>query len=273
MSAAAMIEAAFGAVDCFRAGELGPAPFWRGHLPFAGFIVALQRPNAILELGVQNGDSLFAFANAMATYGPPGGRVIGVDAWAGDPHVGEQADWIYNRVAALAARFGEALTLKRAYFADAVDTIEDGSIDLLHLDGTHTYAQASADLSLYRRKLSPRAIVLMHDIAVFRQDFGVWRLWLEEKAKAPHFSFAHSCGLGVLGAGAQLDDRVAAFIRAGAEERAACRTLFSRLGKLALLEHTPPADLARVLPIGSIPPAADAAQDPEFASALAIGRW
>ncbi len=268
-----ILDPAFDAVDAWRPAELGPAPFWRGHLPFAGFLIALQKPQTVLELGVQNGDSLLAFANAMAAHGPTGGRVIGVDAWEGDVHVGAQADWIHDRVRALTCRFGEAVSLRRAYFADAARDIPDGSIDLLHLDGTHTADAARADLDLYLPKLSARGVVVMHDIAVFRQDFGVWKVWLDAKAGRPHFSFAHSCGHGVLGAGNALDEGVIKFLTLADAERARLRKIFSRLGLLAFLERTAPGDHARVLPIGAIAPPCEVAEDAEFSAALAAGRW
>lgn len=268
-----ILDAAFDAIDSFRPAELGTAPFWRGHLPFAGFIVALLRPQTIVELGVQNGDSLFAFANAMETFGPADGRIIGVDAWEGDDHVGAQAEWIYARVASLAARFGEAVSLRRARFDEAAAAIPDGSVDLLHIDGSHGYEAAAADLALYRPKLSARGVVLMHDIAVFRRDFGVWKVWLEACALGPHFSFSHSCGLGVLGAGPDLDAGIRAFLGSGPDERRRIRKIFSRLGRLALLDHTPPADLLRVLPIGTLAPPPETAAHPEFGIAVETARW
>lgn len=268
-----MLGAAFDAIDSYRPGELGTAPFWRGHLPFAGFIAALLRPRIVVELGVQNGDSLFAFANAIKAHGPADARVIGIDAWEGDEHVGAQADWIHARVSALAARFGETVSLHRARFDAAAPGIADGSVDLLHIDGSHGYEAAAADLALYRPKLSPRGVVLMHDIAVFRRDFGVWKVWLEASALGPHFSFAHSCGLGVLGAGANLDPDVLAFLDSGPGERRRIRKVFSRLGRLALLDHTGPADLLRVLPIGTLAPPPEALAHPEFGPAIETARW
>lgn len=267
------LDAAFDAIDAFNPAELGTAPFWRGHLPFAGFIVALQKPKVILELGVQNGDSLLAFANALKKYGPPGGKIIGVDAWEGDIHVGKQSSWIYERVRALTESHGERVSLRREYFEDAAKSIADNSVDLLHLDGTHTEEAARADLDLYLSKLSPRGLIIMHDIAVFRQDFGVWRVWLEAKANRPAFSFAHSCGLGVLGIGDTLDGGVKKFLHLEPGERARLRKVFSRLGLLAFHQHTAPGDHARVLPIGDIPPPREAMADEDFAGALATGRW
>ena len=266
-------SAAFEAIDLFNPSELGGAPFWRGHLPFAGFLIALMKPRTVVELGVQNGDSLFAFSRAMRKFGPHDGSVIGIDAWEGDIHVGAQGEWIYQRVSSIASIFDGLVKLRRAYFVDALDEFDDGSIDLLHLDGTHTYEAARTDFHQYERKLSPRGVVLMHDIAVFRQDFGVWRAFLELKAGRPNFPFAHSCGLGLIGVGEDLDKDVAEFLTLPDHERRAMRKIFSALGRRAFLEHTSVFDQSRVMPIATLPPPAEAAGDSDFSAALQTGRW
>ncbi|WP_332913970.1 hypothetical protein [Algoriphagus boritolerans] len=48
-------------------------------------------------------------------------------------------------------------------------------------------------------KLKSDAVVLFHDISVFRDDFGVNQYWKEIITKYPiNISFYHSNGLGVL---------------------------------------------------------------------------
>ena len=88
--------------------------------------------------------------------------------------------------------------LIRSTFDDAVDRFQDETINLLHIDGYHTYEAVSHDYNTWLPKVAKNGIVLFHDIEVRSGDFGVYKFWDEVKAKCPHFQFAHSYGLGVL---------------------------------------------------------------------------
>ena len=174
---------------------------WYGHVPFAHWLVAAIRPRLVVELGTHNGVSFAAFCEAVRRRRIPA-RCIAVDLWQGDAHAGFYGDGVFRDLAAfIAATYPATAELRRASFAEARGGVADGSVDLLHVDGRHRYEDVREDYESWLPKLSPRAVVLFHDICETRADFGVHRYWAELTRAAPHFAFPHAHGLGVLLAG------------------------------------------------------------------------
>ena len=182
-----------------------PPDPWTGHLPFAFWLIKALRPATLVELGTHSGNSYFAFCQAMAAVTPTG-RAYAVDTWAGDEHAGYYDEGVFASVCSFnTAHFRQFSTLLRTTFDDARGYFPDGGpkggIDLLHIDGMHSYDAVRHDFEMWQTALSPRAIVAFHDTNVRERDFGVWRFWQEISARYPAFEFDHSHGLGVLGVG------------------------------------------------------------------------
>ena len=174
---------------------------WVEHIPFAFWIVDELRPEVIVELGTQSGNSYAGFAQAIQTLGLTT-AAYAVDTWKGDSHSGFYEEDVFAEWAAYHDRHFSAFSrLVRSTFDEAAAHFQDGTVDLLHIDGLHTYEAAAADFALWRPKLSRRGVVLLHDINVRERDFGTWRLWEELRAAYPSFTFLHGHGLGVLAIG------------------------------------------------------------------------
>ncbi|GJD77681.1 hypothetical protein GCM10007886_18940 [Methylobacterium gregans] len=170
---------------------------WHGHVAFAHWLVEALRPRLVVELGTHNGVSYFSFCNAIERLGLDA-RAVAVDTWEGDHQAGLYDESVYERVRRFNGQFSDFSTLKRNYFDDVVESFEDGSIDLLHIDGLHTYEAVRHDYETWRAKLSPRAIVLFHDTRAFIEGYGVHTFWDELMREGKGFNFHHSAGLGVL---------------------------------------------------------------------------
>jgi predicted O-methyltransferase YrrM len=139
---------------------------WHGHIPFAFFISEVIRPSIMVELGVHNGDSYIAFLQGLQAAGEPG-KAYGIDTWIGDEHSGLYPEHVYPQLKALHDPvFGHFSTLLRETFEEANAHFADGTIDLLHIDGCHTYEAVSRDLEMWLPKVSPRGVVLLHGLAL-----------------------------------------------------------------------------------------------------------
>ncbi len=182
---------------------------WYGHVPFAHWLVAATSPRRVVELGTHNGVSFLAFCEAARRRALPT-HCTAVDLWQGDAHAGFYDNSVHATLSAFIDRhYPRTASLLRMRFDQALAHIDDASIDLLHIDGRHRYADVWADFSAWRCKLSPRGVVLFHDTEERREDFGVHQFWAEITRQFPHFNFTHAHGLGVLAVGPDTPEPVA----------------------------------------------------------------
>ncbi|TKT77655.1 class I SAM-dependent methyltransferase [Aquamicrobium sp. LC103] len=206
---------------------------WIEHVPFMFWLVDALRPGRFVELGVHNGISYCAACQAIELLHLDC-SCYAIDSWKGDEHAGFYGEEVYADLAAYHdPRYAAFSRLVRANFDMAAAHFEDGSIDLLHIDGLHSYDAVAHDFETWRPKLAPNAVVLFHDTNVRERDFGVFRLWAEIAADRPHFEFLHGHGLGVLGMGDDFPRALEALFAAGrtAEGREGVRTIFAHLGQ------------------------------------------
>jgi hypothetical protein len=216
-------------------------PSWLDYAPFAFWIVDALRPSTFVELGCHSGNSYASFAQAVQALGLPA-ACYGVDTWRGDPHAGHFDETVFEEWSAYHnRRFATFSQLIRATFDDTVEHFASGSIDLLHIDGYHTFEGASHDFEAWRSKLSPKGVVLCHDINVRERDFGAWRLWERVRDEYPCFEFLHGHGLGVLGIGRDLPEAVRWLLSLRSHNPESVNTVrlfFSRLGAAVLSRYT-----------------------------------
>jgi rhamnan synthesis protein F/methyltransferase family protein len=204
---------------------------WHGHIPFAFWIVEALRPRMLVELGTHKGDSYCAFAQAVAALSLDA-ACYAVDTWQGDEHAGLYGEEVFEELRHYhEPRYGRFSQLIRSSFDDAAKYFAEGSIDLLHIDGLHTYEAVAHDFERWRSKLSNRAVVLFHDIDVRENQFGVWRFWTEVVRDFPSFTFHHSHGLGMLAVGAEMAEPIKRLSSFDAVDSNQVRLFFSHLGK------------------------------------------
>lgn len=202
-----------------------PPDPWTGHMPFAFWLIKATRPAVLVELGTHSGNSYFAFCQAMAAMALTG-RAYAIDTWVGDEHAGSYDEDVFASVYGFnTEHFRQFSTLLRTKFDDARGYFPnggpDGGIDLLHIDGMHTYEAVRHDFEMWQTALSSRSVVVFHDTNVRERGFGVWRFWQEIRAIYPAFEFHHSHGLGVAGVGPNQSPMMEALFALAADDAAA----------------------------------------------------
>jgi len=173
---------------------------WAGHKNFAYDLVRNTKPEVIVELGTHKGTSFFSFCQA-AKDGKIRTKLYAVDTWKGDKHTGFYDDSIFQAVSDIMSSYYKKINanLMRMTFDEALPSFPDASIDILHIDGLHTYKAVKHDFDTWLPKVKNDGIILFHDIAVTQfKDFAVDKIWNELKKSNKTLEFHHSGGLGVL---------------------------------------------------------------------------
>jgi len=216
----------------WRPSYLAPSA-WVEHVPFAFWLAECLRPQTFVELGTHYGVSYFAFCQAVQRL-ELNTKCFAIDTWKGDEHSGSYTEAVYEKVAQHNdAQYSDFSRLVRSSFDEALKHFENGSIDLLHIDGLHTYEAVLHDFESWLPKLSAKAVVIMHDTNVRERGFGVFKLFSQLKEKYPHFEFSHGHGLGMLGVGSQQKDALINLYEINHDSpahRSICE-VFGRLGR------------------------------------------
>ena len=222
--------------ELLEVASFQPYPFktpsaWLGHLPFAAWLMRTFKPTTFVELGSHRGHSYFSFCQAVQESNFTA-QCYAVDTWQGDEHAGNYGEEVFNDVnhhnQTHYAGFSQLL---RMTFDEALDHFPDGSVDLLHIDGLHTYEAVKHDFDTWLPKLASGAVVLFHDTNVRERGFGVWKLWEELQARYPdNMEFLHSHGLGVLQLNGALESKRLFWLGAPLAEKESLKKYFSALG-------------------------------------------
>ncbi len=138
---------------------------WIRHIPLAFFIISYFKPKIFVELGVFHGVSFISFCQAIKEQGVQC-KAYGIDTWLGDEHAGLIEDGVFEKLQHLVKKdYGNYAELIKTTFDESADRFENGSIDLLHIDGFHSYEIVKHDFDTWLPKMSENGVVIFHDIA------------------------------------------------------------------------------------------------------------
>jgi hypothetical protein len=202
------------------------------------FLVEILKPETIVELGTHFGVSYCAFCQAVDEV-KLDTRCYAIDTWKGDAHTGFYGPEVLADLRAYHdPLYGSFSTLIQSTFDEALQHFADGTIDLLHIDGYHTYEAIKHDFESWLPKVSSHGVILIHDTSVRDRDFGVRTFWDEAKSRYPHFEFLHCNGLGILAVGVVRSKEVRELLGAPDEEVTAIRDFFFEIGhKISVIQE------------------------------------
>ena len=133
-------------------------------------LVALTRPRVVLEIGTSNGGSLFLLAQVAAA----DAVIVSVDL----PHGrfgGGYPRWRGLLYHGFATKLQQIRLLRadshRQETLDAVRTALEGRpVDVIFIDGDHTYRGVKQDFEMYRPLVRSGGIIAFHDIVPSRAE-------------------------------------------------------------------------------------------------------
>jgi len=177
---------------------------WKGHADLAINLVEEFKPTTIVDLGVDFGFSTFCFAYANI------GKIYGVD-WFVDNNEEDYRD-TYKTVL---KQYNE---LKSEYNISDVEFIKsdfndlaktwDKEIDILHIDGLHTFEAVKNDFETWSKFTHENSIILFHDTECFPDDVGRFFNTLD----GHKFKITGSCGLGIYTRNESIANRIQAIL-------------------------------------------------------------
>jgi len=203
---------------------------WTQHIPFGMFLVNITKPKLLVELGTHYGDAYFSMCQVIKKNNIDT-KTFAVDNWGGDEIVSPYGPEVYDYFINVNNYYKSFSTPLKMTFDEALSRFEDNSIDILHIDGYHSYEAVKHDFETWLPKMKENSIILFHDIAVKNTpNFGVWQLWEELKLKYLNFEFSFGYGLGVLVVGKPISDLEELFNSKNIELRQNIHNYFSTLG-------------------------------------------
>lgn len=209
---------------------------WVPHIPLAFYLIEVLKPKVFVELGTHSGNSYFSFCQAVKDLNI-WTKCSAVDTWEGEHHSDLYGSEIFERVHLInSENFSGFSSLLKMRFDDALQEFADKSIDLLHIDGYHTYDAVKHDFETWLPKLSNECVVLFHDTDVKERNFGVWKLFDELGQKYPSYNFKYGYGLGLLCLGDNVNKGFKKFIEDAAKHET-IELYFAALGERIQLLH------------------------------------
>ncbi len=175
---------------------------WASHTPFGYDLVKALAPATLVEIGTRNGDSFLSFCQSVQDHGLST-QCYSVNHWKGEEQTRGADELQTVQVDAYrAAHYSSFAFAAQSDYASASQQFDDGSIELLHIDGLHRYETISRDFDTWFPKVKNGGVILVHDIlrhsGADPKSLGAGKFWEETQKKFTAYQLNHGLGLGIL---------------------------------------------------------------------------
>lgn len=177
---------------------------WKGHFEFSMWLINLIKPKVIVELGVDFAHSSFSLASELNQ----DCVLYAIDSFEGDNHSRKRntlniVNETYKFLLEKKLLKYDNINFVKGYFDDECIKFNK-VIDLLHIDGLHTYDAVKNDFNNWFPKTSNNSVVIFHDTISFPNDVGKFFNEL------PYYktNIIHSAGLGILSKNKEIIDTI-----------------------------------------------------------------
>lgn len=193
---------------------------WYRHVPAAFWLIEAHYPQRVVELGCDEPAAYFAFCQALERLNP----LCQSQAFSTRPL--RQALLEYND-----AQYQEFSSLQQATEQQALEELDDESVDLMHVSPSAAAALLE-NWQAWERKLSPSALVVISEAQSRTGERHGAKLYHYLKESSPHFLFAQGGGLGIVAVGEQQPDVISRLLGFSSRDPSArlIQQVFSRLG-------------------------------------------
>jgi O-antigen biosynthesis protein len=182
--------------------------FYRGgairfYLPLLYDLVAINKPRLSVTIGFDEGDAHFAFCQAAQEQRVKC-RCVAIRRGEGKAEKDDQA-WQKGKA------YGEEFYAELTQFISgpSEEVAKDFAIehvDLLLIDDCDSGSIVRKELAVWKSKLAPEAIVLVHGTQLERED-SPKTAWSEFVSRRPHLEFDDGLGLGLVATGSSTEQK------------------------------------------------------------------
>jgi predicted O-methyltransferase YrrM len=167
-------------------------------------IVAANKPRFVLEVGTARGGTLFLLSRVAS----PNASIISLDLPSGDFGGGYSSQKIpfFKTFAVQGQRIyfvrENSHLIQTFHLVEGI--LKENKLDLLFIDGDHTYNGVKKDFEMYSKLVKKGGMIALHDICVHSgSGCDVEKFWREIKVKYTHLDIIKDtkqgwAGIGVL---------------------------------------------------------------------------